>query len=110
MAGKGSEAKANLMNRIISALGSDYVGAEDGKKFYFNSTEAGQTVQVCLTMTCPKVPFEGSITAAPIGEAGSTAPAASYTSAATNVELSDADRAKIEELKKRLGIAEECPF
>lgn len=109
MAGKGSEAKTNLMNKIIAALGSDYVGAEDGKKFYFNSTEASQTVQVCLTMTCPKVPFEGNV-AAPIGEASSIAPAANYTSAATNVELSDADRAKIEELKRKLGITEECPF
>jgi len=103
MAGKGSEAKTNLMNKFIEALGSDYLGVEDGKKWYFNSTEAGQKVQVCVTLTCPKVPFEGNAPAVASGDA-----ADSPSNVVT--ELSDEDRRKIEELKERLNIASNCPF
>lgn len=54
---KGTIAKENLMARFKMALGNDYIGTEDDKKFYFWSTENGEKVQVAITMTVPKTPF-----------------------------------------------------
>ena len=53
--GKGNEAKTNLMNKIVAALGENYIG-EFEKKHYFWSTENGEQVQVAISMTCPKNP------------------------------------------------------
>lgn len=52
---KGNEAKTNLMNKIVAALGENYIG-EFEKKHYFWSTENGEQVQVAISMTCPKNP------------------------------------------------------
>lgn len=57
MAVAGTEAKEKLINKIIAALGSDYVGCSGGK-YYFNSMENGKLKQVCISMTCPKVTLE----------------------------------------------------
>lgn len=55
---KGTEAKENLLKKILESLPSeDYIGCFD-KKHYFWSKEEGQNVQVCITMTCPKTPVE----------------------------------------------------
>ena len=54
---KGSIAKDNLLKRFATAVGADYVGTEDGKKFYFWSSENGERVQVAITMTVPKTPL-----------------------------------------------------
>lgn len=105
---KGTEAKKALMQKIISALSDCYVGEAD-KKYYFNSMENGERVQVCLSMTCPKVPIEGG-----------TAPAANTTSTgnfdwsggtaapapAAPVEISKEDDAQVTELMRKLGIAD----
>lgn len=57
---KGAEAKTNLIKRFAAAVGADYLGEQD-KKYYFNSTENGETVQIAISMTCPKTPviFDG---------------------------------------------------
>lgn len=60
MAAKGSIAKDNLIKRFATAVGADYLGTDDGKKFYFISTENGEKVQVAITMTVPKTPFAGA--------------------------------------------------
>ena len=44
---KGNEAKTNLMNKIVAALGENYIG-EFEKKHYFWSTENGEQVQVAI--------------------------------------------------------------
>lgn len=54
---KGTIAKQNLLERFKTALGSDFAGMDaDNKKAYFWSTESGERVQVCVTMTVPKTP------------------------------------------------------
>ena len=45
---KGNEAKTNLMNKIVAALGENYIG-EFEKKHYFWSTEGGEQVQVAIS-------------------------------------------------------------
>lgn len=52
---KGNEAKAALIKRFAAAVGSDYLGEQD-KKYYFNSKENGEVVQIAISMTCPKTP------------------------------------------------------
>lgn len=52
---KGAIAKENLMNKIINAIGLDYIGEYD-KKFYFWSEENGEKIQIAISMTCPKNP------------------------------------------------------
>lgn len=55
---RGSIAKTNLLEKFKVALGQDFVGMDsDGKKAYFWSTENGEKMQVCITMTVPKTPL-----------------------------------------------------
>lgn len=55
---RGSIAKTNLLEKFKAALGQDFVGMDsDGKKAYFWSTENGEKMQVCITMTVPKTPL-----------------------------------------------------
>lgn len=103
---KGTEAKRVLMQKIISALSDCYVGEVD-KKFYFNSMENGERVQVCLSMTCPKVPIEDGATpvenTTPTGNfdwsGGTAAPAPQAP-----VEISKEDDEQVSALMRRLGI------
>lgn len=53
----GNVAKEKLINKIIDAVGSSYIGLHD-KKYYFWSEENGQKVQIAVSMTCPKTPIE----------------------------------------------------
>ena len=53
---KGNEAKKNLINKLIAAVGpAAYLGEYD-KKYYFWSEENGEQIQVAISMTCPKNP------------------------------------------------------
>ena len=52
---RGNEAKAFVENKIREAFGDLYVGTVD-KKVYVWGIENGEKVQICLTMTCPKIP------------------------------------------------------
>lgn len=55
---RGNIAKINLLEKFKAALGQDFVGMDtDGKKAYFWSTENGEKMQVCITMTVPKIPL-----------------------------------------------------
>lgn len=56
---RGQEAKDYVMKKIAAAFGSDYLGEYD-KKFYVNSKEGGEVVQVAISLTCPKNLFPGS--------------------------------------------------
>lgn len=54
---KGTQAKDALMKRFITAVGNDYCGQE-GKDYYFWSTENGERVQIKISLTCPKTPVQ----------------------------------------------------
>lgn len=109
---KGTEAKKFLMQKIITALSDCYVGEVD-KKFYFNSMENGECVQVCLSMTCPKTPIEGNRSSGSItmnstptgnfdwsGDTVAPAPAAP-------IEISSEEDAQVTELMRKLGITDD---
>lgn len=54
MAAKGSVAKENVVKKIAQAFGDDYVGEYD-KKYYLWADDGGSRVQICVSLTCPKV-------------------------------------------------------
>jgi hypothetical protein len=90
MAIKGAQAKDNLTKLIIEALGDNFVLVQD-KKIYANMDDGGEMVQIAISMTMPKTPVAG-----PVGVSTASPPA--------QTELSESDKAKIQELKAKLGI------
>ena len=55
---KGALAKQQLINKVIAAIPEKDFAGESGGKYYFWSEEDGTRMQVCISLTCPKVPFE----------------------------------------------------
>ena len=53
---KGAVAKQVVEDKIRAAFGADFLGVAD-KKIYVQADEDGEKVQVAISMTCPKIPF-----------------------------------------------------
>lgn len=51
---RGTDAKNEVMKKIIECFGQDKAFMYD-KKLYINTTEGGEPIQICLTLTCPKM-------------------------------------------------------
>lgn len=52
---RGTEAKNEVIKKIQSAFGADYIGEVD-KKIYVWSKENGEKMQIAISLTCPKTP------------------------------------------------------
>lgn len=98
---KGNVAKVNLMNKIIAALGNDYIGEFD-KKHYFLSEENGEMIQVAISMTCPKVPIETGAVSAPKVTESNVLNFEEMPS--PEVKITDEEKKNIAELMARLGL------
>ena len=98
---KGNEAKAALIKRFAAAVGADYLGEQD-KKYYFNSKENGEVVQIAISMTCPKTPvtFNGHGGDLNFDEDDSVPVA----SGGSPVEMSEDEQATLERLMNELGL------
>lgn len=98
---KGNEAKAALIKRFAAAVGADYLGEQD-KKYYFNSKENGEVVQIAVSMTCPKTPvtFNGHGGDLNFDEDNDT-PAPSGTSP---VEMTEDEQTTLDRLMKELDL------
>lgn len=99
---KGNEAKAALIKRFAAAVGADYLGEQD-KKYYFNSKENGEVVQIAISMTCPKTPVTFN------GHGGDLnfdedEPAPAPATSASPVEMSEDEQATLERLMNELGL------
>jgi hypothetical protein len=53
MAAKGAIAKENVIDKIKTAFGEDFVGIYD-KKIYVWADDGDGKVQISLSLTCPK--------------------------------------------------------
>lgn len=99
---KGNEAKAALIARFAAAVGADYLGEAD-KKYYFNSKENGEVVQIAVSMTCPKTPVtfngHGGDLNFDEDEAGAAA-----SSGGSPVTMSEDEQAVLERLMKELDL------
>lgn len=89
MAKRGEGAKNNVVKKIQEAFGEDFVGIKD-KKIYVNAIDSpnNEKLQIAITLTLPKAAVE-------------------TTNFEDNpTELSSADKRKVEDLKKILGVSD----
>ena len=50
---RGATAKIEVINKIKSIFGTDYIG-EEGSKYYVWANDGGERVQIAISLTCPK--------------------------------------------------------
>ena len=102
---KGAIAKAEVTKKIAAAFGANYLGEFD-KKIYVTAMENGETVQVAISLTCPKVPVVVDNTVQ-IGDFNFEEPTTVTKTAATSftpAEISDEERDNVAALMARLGL------
>ena len=101
MAKRGDAARQNVMDTICKAFGEDFVGIQD-KKIYVWAQDGvnGEKIQFAVSITMPKTPIAGGGDNASSTSSSGGAPATEFTP----TELAPEDKAKIEELKRKLNI------
>ena len=103
---RGQIAKELVEKKIQAAFGADYIGTID-KKIYVTAKENGETVQVAISLTCPKVPIVVDNTVQ-IGDYNFEDPTPIVTTNATGgfipAEITDEERANVAALMARLGL------
>lgn len=52
---RGTEAKKKVIEKIKEAFGDNFIG-EANNKYYVYATEAGEKMQIAISLTCPKTP------------------------------------------------------
>lgn len=103
MAKRGDAARQSVMDTICKAFGDNFVGIQDKKAYVFAQDGVnGERIQFAISITMPKTPIAGGGDSMP-STASSEAPAATNF---TPTELAPDDKAKIEELKAKLGITD----
>ena len=102
---KGTIGKQNVINKIKTAFGADFIGEYD-KKIYLWTQENGERIQIALSLTCPKV--QVAVADAPAtgdfnfeDDAPSTVVA---TGAFQPAEITDEERARVNDLMKMLNL------
>ena len=103
---KGAIAKAEVIKKIQTAFGADYVGEYD-KKIYVWAQENGERIQVAISLTCPKVPV--AVQSAPATNAnGDWDFENTETTVSTDefapAEFSEEERQNVTDLMARLGL------
>ena len=106
---KGNEAKNYVIQKIIETFGPESSFVSD-KKVYINTTENGEPIQICLSLTCPKnIVGQAAVEAVATAKAGvdfgafGAAPAAApapYTPA----EITPQERQTVIDLMKALNL------
>lgn len=102
---KGAIAKQEVIKKIQSAFGVDFLGEFD-KKIYVQAQENGEMVQVAIALTCPKTPV--AVSNAPVikgdrmdfNDEVTIIP----TNTVANTEISDEERQTIADMMTRFGL------
>ena len=95
---KGAEAKSKVVEVIKNAFGDKFLGELNGK-YYIESSEGGEKVQVAINLTCPKVLFEmGEV--APADSAFGVAPTSAFGPGSVAPTQPKVDPAAITEQEK----------
>lgn len=105
---KGAIAKSKVAEKIKEAFGDAYLG-EMGGKLFIEMDDGGETVQVAINMTCPKILFEkgGPAAAAPAAPVTSAfgVGSAEYNAATTPAPaITEDEKENIQALMARLGL------
>lgn len=104
---KGAIGKQEVIDRIASAFGTDYIGEVD-KKVYVWANEGGEKIQIALSLTCPKTPIAVESNSIPETDSGdwdfsddavTTAPIS-----AAKAEITEEERQKVADLMMKLGL------
>lgn len=105
MASRGTEAKEKVIDAIRSAFGDKYLGVYD-KKVYVLSEENGESIQVAISLTCPKTPIEPNDTTLDFGQGRDFEnPNVTFSQPSSNNSvISEEERQTIAELMTRLGL------
>ena len=99
---RGSEAKKLIINKLIAAMGSDYIG-EFSNKHYFWVKENGVRLQIAVSLTCPKNLV--GVEAAPVTGDGIDFEAPPIVAPVQPVvEISEEEKENIQNLMARLGL------
>lgn len=101
---KGTIAKQEVIKKIQSAFGTDFLGEFD-KKIYVQAQENGEMVQIAMALTCPKTPV--AVSNAPIikgdrmdfSDESTIVPVNS-----SNTEISEEERQTIADMMARFGL------
>ena len=108
MAAKGTLAKENVIKKIASAFGADFIGEFD-KKVYLMVDDGGEKVQIAVSLTCPKNPIQVDVAA--IADDGnwdfSDTPKVNTTVAvvsAAPAEISEEEKENLAALMAKLGL------
>lgn len=99
---RGTEAKKLVINKLIAAMGSDYIG-EFSNKHYFWVKENGERLQIAVGLTCPKNLV--GVEAAPVTGDGIDFEAPPIVAPVQPVtEISEEEKENIQNLMARLGL------
>ena len=102
---KGTIAKEKVLEKIIAALGDDYVGEFD-KKYYCWADDGGSRVQISIALACPKV-FRGVEETAPTElnfDDDDDMPAAAGQSGFKPADITEEEQDTLAELMRKLGL------
>lgn len=103
---KGAIAKTNVISKIASAFGDDYIGEVD-KKVYVWADDGGERVQIAIAMTCPKNPVEapGAVDT-PVDSSGHNwdEPAASPAVSTARAEVTEEEKQRIADMMAKFGL------
>ena len=93
MAKRGEGAKNIVVKKIQEAFGEDFVGIKD-KKIYVNAIDSpnNEKLQIAITLTLPKTTMDTVVETTNFED--------------NPTELSSADKRKVEDLKKILGVSD----
>lgn len=96
MAARGTVAKQNVINAIAEAFGQNYLGEHD-KKLYVIADDGGSSVQIAISLTCPKVEIANTDAVAIERGIRNGAPVVEQ-------EMTDEEKETIQTLFERLGL------
>lgn len=98
---RGAEAKKKVIEKIKEAFGDDFIG-EANNKYYVYATEAGEKLQIAISLTCPKTPV--AIERVPSFDGGFDFSAPPVVKPEPVTEITEQEKQNIADLMARLGL------
>lgn len=98
---RGTEAKQKVIAKIKEVFGDDFIG-EANNKYYVYSTEAGEKIQIAISLTCPKTPVVLEGVPSFDGGFDFSAPPVAKPEPVTEIKQKELDN--VQALMERLGL------
>lgn len=102
---KGAIAKQEVIEKIASAFGTDFIGEVD-KKVYVWAEENGEKIQIAIALTCPKTPVAVSnqMPQTSSGDWDFSDDAVTTPTPIERAEITPEEKAKVADLMAKLGL------